>query len=103
MIAVPSLKINSARTINELNTFIVKDSGKPEAEKHRHDDLVMSLAMLVYVWKQLYDGEPLAFLSTVEPKKDAKEKVKRETLYKGLVDVNGNTTEYEEITWLLTN
>lgn len=40
-------------TINELFSFIISKSGKPEAEKNAHDDLVMSLAI---AW-QLYQTE----------------------------------------------
>ncbi|MBQ6449992.1 hypothetical protein IJJ08_03780 [bacterium] len=40
-------------TVNELFSFIISKSGKPEAEKSAHDDLVMSLAG---VW-QLYQSE----------------------------------------------
>ena len=41
-------------TINELFTFIVSKSGKPEAEKNSHDDLIMALAI---AW-QLYQAIP---------------------------------------------
>jgi hypothetical protein len=41
------------QTVNELFSFIVKSSGRAEAEKNAHDDLVMSLAG---AW-QLYQTE----------------------------------------------
>lgn len=40
--------INSLRTLNELETFIWK-SGKPEAMERKNDDLVMALAILLWV------------------------------------------------------
>ena len=49
------IKINSTRTCDELMTFIISDSGKVEAEKNHHDDLVMSLALAVHAYKNLLD------------------------------------------------
>jgi hypothetical protein len=42
------LKINSQRTINELDTFLWVN-GRPEAQKSYNDDLVMSLAIACWV------------------------------------------------------
>jgi hypothetical protein len=47
------LKIYDEETINQLSTFIVNKSGKPEAAPNTHDDAVMSLAI---AW-QLYQTE----------------------------------------------
>jgi hypothetical protein len=47
------LKLYHKTTVNELFTFIINKQGKPEAEKHSHDDLVMALAI---AW-QLYQTE----------------------------------------------
>lgn len=41
------------RTVNELFTFIISTTGKPQAEQNSHDDLVMALAI---AW-QLYQTE----------------------------------------------
>ena len=42
------IKINSARTLKELNSFILTAAGKPAADKNSHDDLIMSLALAVH-------------------------------------------------------
>jgi hypothetical protein len=57
------IKINSARTANELTTFIITENGKVEAEKNHHDDLIMSMALAVHVYKQILDTTPMEFLT----------------------------------------
>jgi hypothetical protein len=52
------IKINSNRTCDELLTFIVNESGKATAEKNKNDDLVMSLALTVFGYKNLMDSMP---------------------------------------------
>ena len=47
------LKLYDQETVNQLSTFIVNKSGKPEAAPNTHDDAVMSLAI---AW-QLYQTE----------------------------------------------
>ena len=42
------LKINSTRTLNEMNTFVYIN-GRPDHMKGQHDDLIMSMAMAVFV------------------------------------------------------
>ena len=42
------LKIHSIRLVNEMNTFVYVN-GRPDHMKGQHDDLIMSLAMAVYV------------------------------------------------------
>ena len=41
-------KINSSRLLNEMNTFIYVN-GRPDHQKGQHDDLIMSIAMALYV------------------------------------------------------
>ena len=57
------LKINSIRTCDELMTFIVNDHGRVEAEKGYHDDLIMSLALAVHLYKNLLENNPLETMS----------------------------------------
>ena len=38
------IKINSKRTVDELLTFIINETGKIEADVGKHDDLIMSLS-----------------------------------------------------------
>ncbi len=40
-----SFKIYDEPTMSELHSFIISKTGKPEAEKNAHDDLVMALAI----------------------------------------------------------
>jgi hypothetical protein len=53
-----AFKINSERTVSELNTFIITENGKIEADKTYHDDLVMSLALAAKVYKDLQINLP---------------------------------------------
>ena len=41
-------RINSSRLLNEMNTFIYMN-GRPDHQKGQHDDLIMSVAMALYV------------------------------------------------------
>jgi hypothetical protein len=41
-------RINSSRLLNEMNTFIYMN-GRPDHQKGQHDDLIMSIAMALYV------------------------------------------------------
>jgi hypothetical protein len=42
------IRINSARTLKELNAFIMTETGKVAAEKNSNDDLIMSLALAIH-------------------------------------------------------
>lgn len=100
-IRMEKIKINSKRIVSELNTFIVKDSGKPEADKNQHDDLVMSLALAVFVRNRRYGDLTLEFVSNAESwKEQEKEEIKRKATYHRMQDVAGRVVE-EDITWLL--
>jgi hypothetical protein len=43
------LGLFSLRAVGEMGSFVISDSGKPEARQGAHDDLVLSLAMAVWV------------------------------------------------------
>lgn len=60
-IRLRKFKLNSQRTLNELNTFILNDHGKPEADENCHDDLVMSLAIAAHSIKNLLGSTPMEF------------------------------------------
>jgi len=60
------IKINSTRTCDELMTFIITDTGRVQAERGHHDDLVMSLALAVTAYKDLIDTSPIDFVSRVD-------------------------------------
>jgi len=55
-IRLNKFKISSQRTIEELLTFIVNENGKAEADVDCYDDLVMSLAIAAYVFKEITGG-----------------------------------------------
>ena len=60
-------RVNSERTLMELNTFIISDSGKIEADDGYNDDLVMSLAMGIFAAKQIINTSPIA-IETIDNK-----------------------------------
>lgn len=93
------VKINCKRTIDELNTFIVTESGKIEADVGQHDDLVMALALACYVLEKEMDGTFLEHDRIVN--KD--EILAKEALLEGLISSNRKGTLLEEIKWLLSN
>jgi len=51
-------------------TFVIKNQGRPEAEKGYHDDLIMSLALAVHGYKNLLDTTPIEHISKI-PHKEA--------------------------------
>jgi hypothetical protein len=53
------IQINDTRTLNEMLSFIVTESGRMEAEQGSHDDCVTALAIARYV----HDGKfvPVVF------------------------------------------
>ena len=57
------IKINSTRTVDELMTFIINDSGKAIAEKGHHDDLIMSLALAVHAFRDLLENTHIESVS----------------------------------------
>lgn len=61
-----NIKINSNRTSDELLTFIVDEHGKAKAEKTKNDDLVMSLALTVFAYKNLLDTYPQDYFKTTD-------------------------------------
>ena len=52
------VKINSKRTVMELNTFIISDNGKVKADTGQNDDLVMSLALSIYGGRRYREDNP---------------------------------------------
>jgi hypothetical protein len=91
---VNKLKVNSQRTTKELQTFIVTDTGKAEADKGQHDDLVMSLAITCYGMKFLYDNGIVEQGLGDSPKED-----NSHLLYDRYTTAEG--VNKEDIQWLL--
>lgn len=49
-----TMRLNDLETIQELMTFVNTDTGKQEAEKGCHDDLVMALALVNHIHEPAY-------------------------------------------------
>tara|TARA_R110002110_G_scaffold117485_6_gene290479 strand:- start:3850 stop:5319 length:1470 start_codon:yes stop_codon:yes gene_type:complete len=86
-------RINSERTIDELNTFVITDTGKIEADKGYHDDLVMSLALAALVSADLSTGLP------VEIDKGEEKETKQQLPH--MIRVSNNSETHEDTSWLL--
>lgn len=91
------IKLNCERTVKELNTFIVTESGRVEADIGQHDDLVMSLALGCYVMeKELSD-----MLLSHERQVNHNEVLAKEVFLTGLLKLNNKNQITEEMKWLL--
>ena len=92
------IKINSTRTCDELMTFIISDSGKPQAEKNHHDDLVMSLALAVHSYKNLLDSTPVEFDTRLN--KDEAPPLPPSKMYKHRFKTEFGAVAEEDYKWL---
>ena len=92
------IKINSTRTCDELMTFIIKDQGRAQAEKGYHDDLIMSLALAVYGYKNLLDTTPLDYISKI-PHKEAPPMPSKNWKFR-MKTATGDISE-EDLRWLI--
>jgi len=92
------IKINSGRTADELLTFIINEGGKPTAERGKHDDLVMSLALAIYLYRNLLETTPLEHISKI-PHKDGLPMPSKQTKY-AYRGSNGQI-EVEDLRWLM--
>ena len=64
------LKINSQRLIDELFTFIVTDTGKIQADRGKHDDLIMGLAAGTHAFRAIIESTPLEYASKLGKRED---------------------------------
>ena len=88
-------KINSERTIDELMTFIVTDTGKVQADVGYHDDLVMSLALAASILEQLKDNAPIIPIGTKDLDGNNIEQ------FKTPIHVSNNDNDTEDIRWVI--
>ena len=96
-IRLRKIKLNCDRTVRELNTFIVTESGRVQADVGQHDDLVMSLALGCYVMeKELGD-----LLMAHERQVNHDEVLAKEVFLTGLLKLNEQNELREEMKWLL--
>jgi len=91
------IKINSKRTLSELNTFIVSVAGRAQAEKSKHDDLVTSLAMCAFGMTTYLENTPVSFID--EEGKSPTEKLLAPIRIKNVASYGGMAKE--DIRWLL--
>ena len=89
------LKINSERTLNELNTFVITSTGRVSADKGRHDDLIMSLSLANHVMKNIRETSMVDFKKESAFKQENKYKLKNST---NLISFGGQKTE--DLSWL---
>ena len=91
-----NLKINSERTVDELLTFIVTDTGKIIADEGYHDDLVMSLALASFCHTDVVDSSPVVPTGTKE------EDVSTiNSSFKAPLNITTNEKKTEDISWLI--
>jgi len=90
------LKINSERTLNELNTFVITDAGKITADRGRHDDLIMSLSLANHIMKETRDGSFLEFKNETAFKEENKYAVKNK-----MPIISHGGPKVEDLTWLM--
>lgn len=57
------VKINSERTLNELNTFVITNSGKITADNGKHDDLIISLSLANHIMKNTRENSLIDYTS----------------------------------------
>jgi hypothetical protein len=94
-IRMSEVKINSKRTVMELNTFIISDNGKVKADTGQNDDLVMSLALSIYGARRYTERNPE--MVKFNPAKDKQPPMPLKS-YK-LMTSRG--TIQEDITWVI--
>ena len=91
------IKINSKRTVSELNTFIVTFAGRAQAEKSKHDDLVTSLAICAFGMTTYLEDVPVNFIDG--DRKTPSERLLAPHRLKSLKSYGGDVEE--DITWLM--
>jgi hypothetical protein len=92
------IKINSTRTCDELMTFVMKNQGRPEAEKGHHDDLIMSLALAVHGYKNVLDTTTIEHIAKI-PHREAPPMPSKNWKFK--LKTIGGEIEEEDLRWLM--
>ena len=91
------VKINSKRTVGELLTFIIDDNNKVKADRGKHDDLIMSLALSTFALHTLSENDLLEYSQI--PHKEQKPLLPDRWKHK-IMTPDGITEE--DMRWLLT-
>ena len=89
------ITLNSKRTVEELLTFIVDDNGKITADEGKHDDLIMSLSITVFLLHILAGSGPLEMEGSEETERRPPEPM-RTTVHDGF-----DRELEEDIRWLM--
>ena len=92
------VKINSERTLKELNAFILTESGKVAADKNSHDDLIMSLALAIHGLNIYVEHSHVDFQRETSVRKDPLFPSSGKSMFK--TAFNGMTEE--DIKWLIS-
>ena len=91
------VKINSKRTVEELLTFIIDDHNKIKADRGKHDDLIMSLALATFALHTLSENDLLEYSQIPHKEKQPM----APDMWKRQIKTPGGITE-EDMKWLLT-
>jgi len=93
------IKVNSVRTVNELLTFIITETGKVEADEGYNDDLVMSLALACHCADEIVSSAPVI---DIDSKKYGKKDQSYEDKLKVPIHISKSGDKYkEDISWLM--
>ena len=90
-----SITLNSKRTIDELLSFVVTETGRVEADRGKHDDLIMSLSLAIHCYKTIGLNTPIE--QTKIPHKETPLGISKSNKFR--MPSYGGVTE-EDITWL---
>ena len=96
------IKVNSQRTVNELITFIITETGKLEADVGKHDDLVISLAITVFGVHRVLGSTPLEY-SKIPMREHSKLPEMSKLKSHNFKAHNPYGVTQEDITWLMKN
>ena len=95
-IRLNTFKVNSERTADELLTFIVTENGKAQADDGCYDDLVMSLALAAFGFKEITGGTLVEFTTKGQDNSNIPPRI--QTTYK--MKSYGGLTEEEYLEWM---
>jgi len=98
-IRVNAVKINSKRTVDELLTFIIANSGKAEADVGKNDDLVMSLALTIHILHSLSESDPIETTKGLNTERDKPLALAMSKRYAPIKSHGGLTKE--DLQWLM--
>jgi|1_EtaG_2_1085319.scaffolds.fasta_scaffold01594_7 hypothetical protein len=93
------IRINSERTVGELLTFIITETGKVEADDGYNDDLVMSLALACYCSEEIVNTSPVV---NIDNRKYGNKDQKDQDNFKVPIHIpNGKDKYKEDISWVI--